>query len=144
MPLLNEMTIQDFKQTPCWKVLETGFDENDVKLVEAAISDDGTVLATNGEVWCKGIATFNNGLIYDGVCMCRADASDGPLLITIWNGQKDVSIIMPPAPDFVLENEGPEPFCQAFHLSYQEIFPIQFLVEAKFEVAPLTRQRTIE
>ena len=139
MVILSELTNNDLFKNTCWRVIQETIDDEDVTLEPANLSDEGKVLAINGEVWCKGLAKFKNGLTFTGACMCRADSSDGPLLITVWNGHRDVSLIMPPAPDFVLAQEGPVPFCNAFDLIIDDVFPIQFNVEPEFEIEPFFR-----
>ena len=54
-------------------------------------------------------------------------------------GEKDIRLILPPAPSFVLEEEGPNAFCEKFGKRLEEVFPINFEVIPKFEIEPHLR-----
>lgn len=92
------------------------------------------------EVFCLSKCHFANGTSHLACAMCRGDSPEGPLLWTIWNGQKDVRLILPPAPDFVLQKEGPEAFASAFGLPLAAVFPAIFEVVPEFATAPRRRR----
>jgi hypothetical protein len=137
---LSNLTNEVLTRINCWRVEVDTIEDEDISLTPAIKSTEDKILPLNGEVWCQTTVFFSNGEKKKGSCMCRADSEDGPLLVTVWNGAKDVSLIMPPAPEFVLEMEGPNKFCSEFQLEYEEIFPLRILVVPIFETPPNLRQ----
>jgi len=65
--------------------------------------------------------------------VCRGDSSDGPLLLSVFNGVEDVTLIKPPAPDFVLQAQGPEQFSKRFDKKPNEVFPLTIKVIPQFQ-----------
>jgi hypothetical protein len=141
---LSELSYQVFDKIDAWQVLMDSYDEEELILKPATKNTLGQIKDTIGEVWCLCKAVFNNGNEYKASAMCRADSNEGPLLWTVWNGKENVSLILPPAPDFVLAEEGPIPFCAKFGQSQDSVFPIKFIVIPKFQFQPYERSTTIK
>ena len=99
------------------------------------------ILPANGQVWCLTNATFANGQNHIALSLCEADTDVGPICLAVWNGTEFIDFLVPPAPDFVLEVNGPIPFCKKFNTSPDEVFPLVFSVVPQFKEEP--HQRTI-
>ncbi len=136
---LSELTNEHLIKCDSWKVFEESLDEEDVILEPAIKTQDGLVAASNREVWCFCKAIFANGDEHFASAMCRGDSDDGPLLCSVWNGKVDVRILVPAAPSFVLEKEGPIFFCKEFGKEIEDVFPIIFNVIPLFETNPTIR-----
>lgn len=115
-------------------------EDEDASLEPAYLNAKGEISADNEEVWCICSAKFSNGTTHKASSMCRGDSDEGPLLWSIWNGEKDVSLLLPPAPPPVLKVEGPEPFAAEFGLIISDVFPIEFSVIPAFEISPIKRK----
>lgn len=138
---LSQLTNEHFYKCDSWIVLEDSLqEEEDVSLEPAIKTPDGLIGATNGEVWCFCKAIFSNGDEHIGSALCRGDSDDGPLVCSVWNGKEDVPIFVPPAPEFVLEKDGPDIFCGKFGKQIQDVFPIIVEVIPCFENKPNTRR----
>lgn len=136
---LSTLTYEDFEITNAWKVMMETINEDDVSLEPALVNSNGYISKKNEEVWCLCLAIFSNGLKYKATGMCRGDSSEGPLLWSIWNGLKDIPLILPPAPPFILKFDGPESFSKEFGLDISKVFPIEFNVIPHFETKPSKR-----
>jgi hypothetical protein len=139
----SEIELADLRRTDAWKGLESTYDDDDLTLVPAERNKEGFISRKNGEVWCLCKANFANGAVHDAIAMCRGDSDQEPLLWTFWNGDTLVDLKVPPAPDFVLESEGPDVFCQEFNETAENVFPIVLEAVPRFEVAPTIRRVTI-
>ncbi|MBX3254204.1 MAG: hypothetical protein KF862_08705 [Chitinophagaceae bacterium] len=136
---LDELNIDIFNRFDSWRVLEQSYDKEQLLLTPAFKNGDGTISKKNGEVWCISRILFSDGSTHQGASMCRGDTDEGPLLWSIWNNTKFQTLIVPPAPDFVLEEEGPIPFSKSFNKNTDQVFPIKFEVIPKFEIEPYER-----
>ena len=76
--------------------------------------------------------------------MCRGDSDEGPLLESVWNGEKDVRVLLPPAPPLVLAKSGPQVFAAEFGLSVKQVFPMRFHVVPRFATPPEGRAVTLD
>jgi hypothetical protein len=140
---LSKIEISDLKRIDAWKILESTYDDEDMTLIPAEKNRQGFITRENGDLWCWCKATFANGALHDAIALCRGDSDQGPMLWTFWNGEDVVGLMVPPAPDFVLEVDGPANFCQEFSESAENVFPISLEAVPKFEVAPTIRRITI-
>ncbi|HEV2480293.1 MAG TPA: hypothetical protein VGS79_11535 [Puia sp.] len=140
---LSDLSISDFRKVDAWKVIESSYEEEELRLVPADKNERGNLLRKNGEVWCLTKATFSNGAVHDAVCMSRADAAEVPLSRSVWNGEKYVPLFVPPAPGFVLKTHGPKPFSKEFNERLENVFPIDFEIVPRFETAPAIRRIVI-
>lgn len=137
---LSELTYDLLGKTNAWRVIMDTLEDEDASLEPAYLNAKGEIDADNEEVWCICSAKFSNGTTYKASSMCRGDSDEGPLLWSIWNGEKDVSLLLPPVPPPVLKVEGPEPFAAEFGLNTSEVFPIEFNVIPVFETSPTQRK----
>jgi len=137
---LSEMSYRYFEIHDAWKVIIDSYQEEELRMEPAFKNQFNQVQCENGEVWCLCQAIFNDGSIHKASAMCRADSNEGPLLLSFWNDSEDVTLILPPAPDFVLDTEGPIPFAQKFSKNFEEVFPIKFFIIPLFEFPPTQRQ----
>lgn len=137
---LSELNYDHFEEAGAWRVIPETLEEVDASLEPALLNSRGEVTRENEEVWCLCQASFSNGSAHRAAAMCRGDSGQGPLLWTIWNGVKDVSLQLPPAPPPVLKVDGPEPFCASFDLNIADVFPIRLVVIPRFEQKPNLRK----
>lgn len=137
---LSELTNIHLEEIKAWRVLEDTIEEEDVTLSPAYFTKEGLISKRNGMVWCLCKSIFANGEEFKGVSMCRGDSDEGPLLLSVWNGHDYIRIIMPPAPLFVLNEEGPEMFSTKFDRKLSDIFPMKFEVVLNFEIEPYKRR----
>ena len=111
---LSTVTNEDFARVPAWQVGGDVLEDEDPELVPAARSDDGKLSRSIGEVWCLADAIFSDGSRLPSIALCRGDSSDGPMLWQVWDGRQYIPLVVPPAPDFVLDVDGPIPFSGKF------------------------------
>lgn len=137
---LSELSYDHLEEINAWRVIMDSLDDDDASLVPAFFNANGEITAQNEEVWCLCTATFHNGTTHNACAMCRGDSNDGPLLWTFWNGERDVSLQLPPSPPPVLKVDGPIPFAKAFGWEVSDVFPIQLEVVPKFEEYPAERK----
>jgi hypothetical protein len=141
---LSQLQNEDLKKYIAWETVVESIDDDDISLMPADLDKDGRIPESLGEVWCLCRAIFKNGSEYIASAMCRGDSSDGPLLYSVWNGNENIRLILPPAPPFVLEKEGPESFAKKFNLNINDIFPIIFEVVPRFVTKPEIRRLKLD
>jgi len=134
---LSSLTYEDLRRSPAWRAIGDYTEEVDARLESLPAEED--VPAAVEEVWCLCRAVFADGSEHLATAMCRGDAAIGPLLCSVWNGVEDVAIIVPPAPPFVLEEQGPSAFCARFSKALAQVFPLTIEVLPTFETAPRRR-----
>lgn len=103
------------------------------------LTSAGRIPATVGEVFCFCLLTFNDNSQHPGCAMCRGDSSLGPIALSAWNDNKSVRLLLPPAPGFVLEKEGPGAFCSEFGRDSARVFPLKITVIPHFAKPPNER-----
>jgi hypothetical protein len=140
---LSELSFLDLRKIDAWKVIESSYEEEELLLVPADKNERGNILLKNRGVWCLSKATFLNGTVHEAISMCRADSEEEPGSWSVWNGEKYVPLFVPPAPDFVLETDGPEPFSKEFNEKVENVFPIDFEMVPRFERDPQVRRIVI-
>jgi hypothetical protein len=138
---LNDQHLRDF---PAWEW--TGEYDNDGNeiLVPVLLNECDAVPQSVGEAWCRCSCRFAEGSEHAASAMCRGDSALGPVGISVWNGQKHVRLILPPAPEFVLQEEGPAAFCESFGRRLEAVFPVELLVIPRFALVPQDRSVRIE
>jgi len=141
--LLSQLSQDHLNLHNCWRVVEKTAGETDVSLEPALLNDIGQIDSKQGEVWCLCEAILANGKMISAVAMCRADSDDEPLLWSFFINSKFVSLRLPPAPDFVLMEEGPTRLSEAIGLAMKEVFPLTLSVVSQFHAAPRTRSIVI-
>lgn len=135
---LGTLTFEDLGRFPVWE--PTGeIEDGDQVLLPVALDLAGRVPSTRGEVWCLCVCRFSNGTEAPACAVCQANSGEGPLGWSVWNGERDVRLILPPAPPFVLAEEGPEAFCRAFGLDISAAFPLEIAALCPFEMPPHRR-----
>jgi hypothetical protein len=135
---LGQITDDDFRQHPAWAVVG-GYEAEDLELSPVEFDSNGRIPSSVGEVWCLCTAVFANGSEYLASAMCRGDSSEGPLLWEVSNGKRAVPLLLPPAPPFVLDREGPTVFAAQFGLSVNDVFPLTLKVVPCFATKPEKR-----
>lgn len=136
---LQTLTQEDLQRHLAWRVQGCVLGEEDATLCPVALTSDGAVPAENGVVWCLAKATFANGAVHSAAVSVWPSGAEGPELPVVWNGARNVPILVPPAPDFVLAADGPHAFASAFGLAVTAVFPITLEVVPEFVVAPRKR-----
>ena len=134
---LGRLTYEDLEASAAW--VATGETEEQDQVLVPVVLRNGRVPRTAGEVWCLSVSRFADATEHLACTMCRGDNEDGPLAWTIWNGERDVSLLLPPAPPFVLAEDGPEPFARAFNKKISEVFPLEIRALPEFEIEPTRR-----
>jgi hypothetical protein len=135
----SELTASKFRETPAWHVVGDPLLDDDPEVAPAPLTSAGTISMGAKEVWCLVQARFADGTLLDGVALCRGDSPEGPLLWQFFGEGELISLFVPPAPDFVLEEDGPEAFARRFSRPVSAIFPLTVVVQARFERAPVRR-----
>lgn len=134
---LSELGGEDLLARPAWRV--TGDPHAaDVEL-EPVDLVQGFVSADVGEVWCLCTATFADGSTHHASALCRGDSDFGPRPWSFMQGPNAVRLLLPPAPQFVLDQEGPVFFAGIFGRSIDDVFPIQLRVVPQFATPPRSR-----
>ena len=135
----SDLNMSSFQNHDSWQVLEETLEEIDISLIPADKNESGLISSKNGEVWCLSKMTFFNNEQHFASSMCRGDSNEGPILWSVWKDNELITLMLPPAPDFVLDIDGPASFCSEFNLSQQDIFPISFEVIPEFQLEPHKR-----
>jgi hypothetical protein len=133
------LSYDDLREKSGWQWTGAYDDDGNEVLVPVKFDALGRILESAGEVWCLCTCRFANGSEHPACAMCRGDSKEGPLALSVWDGERFVPVILPPAPEFVLEKEGPLTFCRRFTLEPDEVFPMEIIVVPRFAVAPHRR-----
>jgi hypothetical protein len=136
---LSELSMTELQHHDAWRTIESTNEDSNVALTPAHKNEDGMISKSNGEVWCLCNVHFSDGTQLTATSLCRGDSDYGPLLWSFWNGQSFISLVVPPAPRFVLDVEGPNRFCKHFDKKINQIFPLRLEVVPSFEVQPTKR-----
>jgi hypothetical protein len=137
---LDELTNDLLVTHPVWCGTGVYNDDGLQYYTPVPLTHEGLVPANVGEVFCLSKCHFADGAPHLACAMCHGDSPEGPLLLTVWNGGRPISLILPPAPDFVLQKEGPEAFASAFGLPASAVFPAIFEVVPEFATPPRRRR----
>ncbi len=140
---LSKLGYGDLLKHPAWLATGDYAEDEDTELEPVMMDDSGRLPSSLGEVWCLCSARFADGSEHLACAMCRADCDDGPLLWTVWNGEDDVPLFVPPAPLPVLLKDGPEPFAKNFGRTLEEVFPLSISVDPRFATPPERRSEII-
>ncbi len=151
---LEDLSTKDLIRIDAWKIVEDPFREAEIITPEllqdyeclitpADKDEDGLISRAVGEVWCLTYAIFASGEQHIACSLCKGDSDVGPILWSVWNVAKIVGLYVPPAPDFVLEVDGPKHFCSEFAKSIDEVFPLTFEVVPRFQTKPHQRKAVI-
>lgn len=136
-------TVDDFyaeMAIPEPKAIEAdSWQDEDEGLVPVKFTADGRVPSNVRLAWCLAVATFADGSRHEACAACWGDSEEGPLLPTVFNGKEDVPLMVPPAPDFVLKEEGPEVFAAKFGSTVERVFPVRLEVVPRFASTPQRR-----
>lgn len=139
-----DLSYGDLQVCPAWRSTGTCDERGNQVLKPVRLGADGSIPASVEEVWCLCKCRFADATEHGACSSCDGDTSEGPLAWSVWNGDEFIPIIVPPAPDFVLEKEGPIAFCRAFNLESQAVFPLEIEVVPAFEIAPHRRSVLID
>jgi hypothetical protein len=134
---LGILSDDDLAVHPAWEA--TGDIEDGDKVLVPAAMVDGAVSAATGEVWCRSECVFANGDRHPATAMYRGDGPEGPLAWTVSCEGEEMPLIVPPAPDFVLQLDGPSAFAQRFSLPTEAVFPLEIRSAVRFESPPAIR-----
>ena len=144
MTTIAGLNYADLRECNAWKWTGQCDDRGDEILAQVQFDSTGRIPADVGEVWCLSVCRFADGSEHAACAMCRGDSELGPTAISVWNGTSDIRLMVPPAPDFVLDKEGPTVFCRSFGLDLKSVFPIEVRVIPEFSTQPLLRSARIE
>ena len=136
---LYQLTYDELKQHTAWVAVGDYAEMEDPELSPVEFDAEGRIPGNVGEVWCLCAAVFFDGSEHLAIAMCRGDSADGPLLWSVWNGDKDVPLLLPPTPPFVLARQGPEVFATKFGTNVANVFPLTIEVVPRFAVKPEIR-----
>lgn len=135
---LGTLSDGDLRDCPAWKSSGQLIDSDKV-LVPADLTIEGTIATTVGEVWCRSTCTFRNGATHPATAMYRGDRAEGPLAWTISFSGREIPLVVPPAPAFVIEYDGPAAFARVFGLRLIDIFPLVIKSDVRFAMPPSER-----
>ncbi len=135
---LSQLDNSDLLRHPAWLAVGDYAQDVDAELVPLPL-DEGRIPETAGEVWCFCTVTFADGTEHLGSAMCRGDSKDTLSLWSVWKDEEPVRILVPPAPSFVLEKQGPSPFARHFGRCVGEVFPLTIQAVPPFAVNPQVR-----
>lgn len=140
---LEELELNDLIQVNSWKTINE--DEDLEPFLEPATKNiNGRLIEGNGSCWCLSNVLFSNGTKFYAISRCRADDSEIPLNWSVWNGKEFIPLLVPPVPQFVLDIDGPNYFCEKFDLNLEEVFPMVLIVKDEFDLEPHKRTVTID
>lgn len=137
---IANLDLDDLQRSTAWH-WKGAYDGSGNEILSPVEFDaNGRIPASVGETWCLSKVLFSGGATHAGCAMCRGDSDTGPLAWSVWNGNRFVPLIMPPAPGSVLKKLGPERFSAVFHLDVSAVFPLKLIVLPKFVVPPEERE----
>lgn len=152
---LEELSTEQLMRIDAWQIVEE-LGEGDGIITPKILEDyeglitpadkdkDGLISRDIGGVWCLTYAIFANGDKHIACSLCEGDSDEGPICWSVWNGVDFVVLMVPPAPDFVLEVDGPDHFCSDFGKSIHDVFPLTFEVVPLFQNKPHQRKVVIQ
>jgi hypothetical protein len=141
---LSQLNYKDLLRCVAWASTGDYANESDPELTAVEFDSFGAVPSAYAEVWCLCEARFANGTRYDAVALFRGDADEGPLLCSVWNGDQNVPLILPPAPAPVLARRGPVAFAASFGRLTEDVFPLSISAKVRFAVPPVERGRVFD
>jgi hypothetical protein len=119
---LEDLQLEDFDTFPMWIDLYGDNDELEGQ-VEPMMDQFELSSELKQHVWCRVKVGLQDGTELNGIGMYFCDTGQiGNFSIKI--GQTWIRLILPPAPEFVLEKEGPATFSQRLGKSLGEVFPM--------------------
>jgi hypothetical protein len=119
---LDALELRDFDDVPIWRTTM-----GDYETVEP-MPGKRSVDAGDAELWVRVRGILADGTEYPGVAM--AESSPPTLLLpSFLVGTEWITVTMPPAPAFVLEKDGPDPFARRLGRTLAQVFPVEIRSE---------------
>ena len=139
---IGNLELTDFDQFPVWESaldLPDGCDDEMVRPVEGKdIIADG-----DSNLWVRVVGELADGTSIAGI----AFAESPPPSLSNWSffiESKWLVLYLPPAPDSVLEKDGPRAFAKSLERDLHQVFPIRVKSEVVFENTGQELQVTIK
>jgi hypothetical protein len=140
---LGSLSDEDLAFCPAWQVIEAT-DDGDQVLVPAPLIASGEVSRSVEEVWCRSVCRLPGGVELPACTLSIANSGEGPIAWSITHNGQEVRLILPPAPEFVLREEGPAAFAKRLQLALSQTFPLILEVSVRFEESPHNRSIRID
>ncbi len=116
---IGELELSDFDIAAVWASDVAGCDEESVR----PRPDLAMIPSDTFGLWVRFTGSLSDGTPVAGIAMPESSPPSLRLhsffIESAWH-----SLQLPPAPQFVLDAQGPEPFAQGLHRALTEVFPI--------------------
>lgn len=124
---IGDLELSDFDLYPIWEHPVDEYGDLDCDCVKPAVGKY-TVSDGDANVWVRFRGTLADGTFLTGVAYAEAP----PPRLLLWTFTiGDISLVLhlPPAPDFVLADTGPEKFAKCLGRGMSDVFPIRIASE---------------
>ena len=128
---IHEIEISDFDKYPVWKVLD--YDTPDGIDILLSPMEGMNEIPIGIDVYVRFQGVFNDKSTFVGFGMIdpyHKEILGRSLLI---NNEWQL-VYLPPAPDFVLEKDGPEMFAKRIKKNLKDIFPMKIITDIKSKI----------
>ena len=126
---LEELELEDFDEFPLWVNLFGNNDELE-GLVEPVVGHSELSRNLDFDVLCRTNIELRDGSVLKGIAMYYPES--GKIgNFSMKNDEEWLTIMLPPAPDFVLKVDGPESFAKKLNKPFLQVFPVTITTELK-------------
>ena len=136
---LADLTLTDFDLAWCWA---SDLANNDIESV-FPIAEKDTITGIDGALWVRFAGRLADGTPAPGIASAQCTPPD-LLVPSFFIEGRWHRLIVPPAPKFVLDKEGPDRFAMTIHRSVHQVFPLGLRSEVKVESTGRVIEKIIE
>jgi hypothetical protein len=123
-----DLTLSDFDRAWCWA---SDLANDDIESVYP-IAGKETIMAADGPLWVRFSGNLADGTPAPGIASAQCTPPD-LLVPSFFIDDRWHTFYLPPAPEFVLDQRGPERFAEALHRSLYQVFSLRLCTEVKVE-----------
>lgn len=128
---IHSLELTDFDNGKIW--IGTEFDvENGIDILVKPLTEYDLNLISDKQIWVRIKCKINDGTEFKGIC--NLDIGDSDLInYSFYINGNWINLLTKPAPDFVLEIDGPIPFSEKLGKRIKDVFPLTLTAETKLD-----------
>ena len=128
---IHNLELSDFDNNRIW--ICTQYDvENGIDILVKPLTDYDFEQICNEQIWVRINCKTSDKTEFNGIC--NLDINAGSLTnYSFYINDSWITLLTKPAPDFVLEKDGPNPFAEKIGKKLTDVFPLTLTAEIKLD-----------
>ncbi len=139
---LDQLEMRDFDDQKVWRFVRDAAGEVNYGRVEP-VRSGALLVPEDSLVMVRVVATLADGTSLMGIANVDGNPPTIYPGITLESGDRWFRLMLPPAPEPVLENKGPRSLCQFLGKAQEAVFPIRIETEVRVAATGQTMVQTL-